>query len=96
MTPDDVSYDADEAGAKLGRSGDWMKKQARLGKIPCTKVGQSYRWTPAHIREILRLGEQRPKATLAAKPPMRKRAAAAGGEPTLKARTPPRKRKDAA
>jgi hypothetical protein len=94
MTADDESYDAGEAGEKLGRSADWMKKQARAGKIPFTRVGQSMRWTPAHIREILRGGEQRPQAALTARTPKRKQAAA-GGAPALQARTPPRKRKAA-
>lgn len=96
MTPenDDASYGADEAGAKLGRSGDWMKKQGRAGNIPFTRVGQSMRWTPAHIREILRAGEQRPKAVLTARTPGRKQATASAA-PVLKAKTPPRKRKAA-
>lgn len=87
-----VSYGADEAGALIGRSGDWMKKQARAGKIPYSRVGQSMRWTPDHIREILRAGEQRPRAVLASRPPVRRQAAASSAAPALKARNPPRKR----
>jgi hypothetical protein len=71
-----------------------MKRQARNGKYPHTRVGQTIRFTPAHIREILRLGEQRPQAQLAARAPKRKRAAASEA-PALKAKTPPRKRKAA-
>jgi beta-galactosidase/beta-glucuronidase len=86
-----ASYDADEAGAQLGKSGDWMKKQARAGKIVFTRVGQSMRWTDDHIREILRAGEQRPQAALVSRTPARKRSAEAAA-PVLRAKTPPRKR----
>lgn len=85
------SYDADEAGAFLGRSGDWMKRQAREGKIPFTRVGQSMRWTPEHIREILRAGEQRPQPVLVPRTPRRKQAGGTGAR-ALQAKTPPRKR----
>jgi hypothetical protein len=85
------SYDAEEAGGFLGRSADWMKKQARAGKIPCTRVGQSMRWTPEHIREILRMGEQRPQPALVPRTPQRKRAVETAA-PALRAKTPPRKR----
>lgn len=85
------SYDAEEAGAFLGHSADWMKKQARAGNIPCTRVGQSMRWTPEHIREILRMGEQRPQAVLVSRTPRRKKAADATAK-ALQAKTPPRKR----
>jgi hypothetical protein len=88
---DPFSYDADEAGGFLGHSGDWMKKQARAGKIPFTRVGQSMRWTPEHIREILRSGEQRPQAALVAHTPRRKQAANAAAS-ALRPKTPPRKR----
>lgn len=86
-----ASYDAEEAGAQLGKSGDWMKKQARAGKIVFTRVGQSMRWTDDHIREILRAGEQRPRAVLAPRTPERKRTAE-NTAPALKAKTPPRRR----
>ena len=85
------SYDAEEAGALLGRSADWMKKQARARKIPFTRVGQSMRWTPEHIREILRTGEQRPQAALVARTPRRKQAAKTATS-SLQAKTPPRRR----
>jgi len=90
----DESYDAVEAGAKIGKSADWMKKQARLGRIPFTRVGQSMRWTPDHIREILRMGEQRPRAATPARGPSRgaSRKTAGDGAPALRSKTPPRKR----
>jgi hypothetical protein len=97
-TPDDVpvSYNADEAGKLLGKSGDWMKKQGRAGRIPFSRVGQSMRWTPDHIREILRAGEQRPRtpAALIPRSPARRRAADAADAavPALRAKIPPRKR----
>ena len=91
MTAADESYDAAEAGAKVGKSADWMQKQGRAGRIPFTRVGQSMRWTPEHIREILRMGEQKPRAVLVPRTPGRKRAAAEVVTP-LRAKTPPRKR----
>jgi hypothetical protein len=71
-----------------------MKKEARAGRIPCTRVGSGYLWTPAHLAEILRDGEQRPQAVLVPRTPRRKVAAAANA-PMLQAKQPRRKRKAA-
>lgn len=90
MTEAPVNYDADTAGALIGRTGNWMKTQARAGKIPFTRVGRSMRWTPQHLSEILRAGEQKPRAGLVARAPARKRPAA--GTQKLQAKTPQRKR----
>ncbi len=94
MSESIVSYDAEEAGGLLGRSANWMKTQARAGNIPYTQVGREKRWTPQHIAEILRAGERRPRAVLAARTPARRRAAAGDAAP-LRAR-PQRRKTDAA
>jgi len=57
-----VSYDAEEAGRIIGQTKNWMMTQARKGLIPHTRVGRKVRFTPQHLAEILRAGEQRPRA----------------------------------
>ena len=93
MTEAPVSYDAKEAGGIIGQSANWMKTQARAGKIPFTRVGRQMRWTPQQLAEILRAGEQKPRLALAPKPPARRRAAA-DGPAALQAR--PQRRKQGA
>lgn len=90
MSEEPVSYDAETAGPLIGQTANWMKTQARAGKIPFTRVGRQMRWTPQHLSEILRAGEQKPRAALVARAPARKRAAA--GAQKLQAKTPQRKR----
>lgn len=94
MSEEIVSYDAAEAGEIIGQSGNWMKTQARAGKIPFTRVGRQMRWTPAHLAAILAAGEQRPRPVLAPHPPARRKAADSAA--TLKARAPRRPRGAAA
>jgi hypothetical protein len=94
MTEAPVSYDAEKAGEFIGQSANWMKTQARAGKIPFTRVGRQMRWTPQQISEILRAGEQKPRAVLVSRPPARRRAAA-DGPAVLQAR-PQRRSKGAA
>ena len=65
MTEAPVSYDAKKAGDIIGQSANWMKTQARAGKIPFTRVGRQMRWTPQQLAEILRAGEQKPRLALA-------------------------------
>ena len=77
MTEVPASYDAMTAGPMIGQTANWMKIQARAGKIPFTRVGRQMRWTPQHLDAILRAGEQKPRAVLASRPPARRRAAAA-------------------
>ena len=78
MTEPPVSYDAEQAGKIIGQTPNWMKTQARAGKIPFTRVGRQMRWTPEHLDAILRAGEQKPRLALAPHPPVRRRAAADG------------------
>lgn len=94
MTETPVSYDAEEAGKILHRSANWMKTQARAGKIPFTRLGRQMVWTPQHLSEILRAGEQKPQPALASRPPARRRPTA-GDSAVLQAR-PQQRRKGAA
>jgi hypothetical protein len=54
-------YTADEAAAILGGSvkASWLKEMARKREIPFTMLG-GYRWTDAHLEEIIALREHRP------------------------------------
>lgn len=91
MTETPVSYDADKAGEIIGQTANWMKTQARAGKIPFTRVGRGMRWTPQQLSEILRAGEQRPRPVLAARTPARHRTAE-GAVTVLQAKQPRRNR----
>ncbi|WP_370880831.1 DNA-binding protein [Streptomyces africanus] len=48
----------------LGCSAWWVKDRARRGLIPHTRVGRAYRFTAAHLAEIVRLHEERPKRSV--------------------------------
>jgi hypothetical protein len=91
MNDEPVSYGAAQAGEIIGQTACWMKTQARAGKIPHTRVGRQMRWTPQHLSEILRAGEQRPKPVLAPVP-ARRQPAAKDGTQLLQAKTPRRRR----
>lgn len=80
------------------KTANWFKAQARIGAIPCTRLGRTIMFSDADLTEIARMGQQRPRpAALAARAPRRKQAAIArsGSEPALKAKVPPRKRRAA-
>ncbi|QSB14559.1 helix-turn-helix domain-containing protein [Natronosporangium hydrolyticum] len=49
-----------EVARALGCSEWWIKEQARKRRIPFTKTGGAYRFTPEHVHEIVRIFEQRP------------------------------------
>ena len=89
-------YTADEAAAILKCTASWLKEQARRRKIPFTKIGGSYRWTSAHLEEIIRLGEHQPEPQFPPRPYARRppEMPAADDVPLLQARTPrgPRKK----
>lgn len=80
-----------------GKMANWFKVQARSGAIPCTRLGRTIMFSEADLAEIARMSQQRPRpAPLAGRTPRRKQAAASrDGEPVLKAKVPPRKRKAA-
>jgi hypothetical protein len=83
-------YDADAASVILRCKASWLKAKARERKIPFTMIGGAYRWTDAHLAEIVRLGEVAP-----AVPAQRSRHPAdpAGPQvPLLQARPPRRAR----
>lgn len=85
-----LTFDAATAGESIGRSANWMKTQARAGKIPYTRIGREMRWTPQQLAEIIRAGDRRPRPVLVARTPSRRRQP--GAPPVLEARTPRRKR----
>ncbi|MFI0540434.1 helix-turn-helix domain-containing protein [Streptomyces sp. WSLK1-3] len=54
-------YRPEEIAEALGCSAWWVKDRARRGLIPHTRVGRAYRFTTAHLAEIVCLHEERPK-----------------------------------
>nr|WP_307783159.1 helix-turn-helix domain-containing protein [Streptomyces sp. MBT53] len=61
-------YRPEEIAEALGCSAWWVKDRARRGLIPHTRVGRAYRFTAAHLAEIVRLHEERPKRSLSSAP----------------------------
>ncbi|WP_167529679.1 helix-turn-helix domain-containing protein [Streptomyces spinoverrucosus] len=57
-------YRPEEIAEALGCSAWWVKDRARRGLIPHTRVGRAYRFTAAHLAEIVRLHEERPKRSV--------------------------------
>jgi len=92
MNEEPVSFDAKKAGEMIGQSENWMKTQARAGKIPYTQVGRKMRWTPQHLNEILRAREKWPKPATTAPVAARRQPAAKDGTQLLQAKTPRRQR----
>lgn len=82
-------YDPDEAAVILRCKASWLKEKARRREIPFTMLGGAYRWTGAHLAEIIKLSEQAPAAPLA-QVPRRRTSPASDSAPVLRAR-PPRK-----
>jgi len=56
-------HTAKEIAAALRVSESWVKERARLREIPFTLVGGSYRFTAAHLVEIVTIFEKRPEPT---------------------------------
>ena len=52
----------DEAAAILRVKPSWLERQAAAHKIPFTMLAGSYRFTPAHLAEIIRMNEHIPCA----------------------------------
>jgi hypothetical protein len=90
-----LAYTAGEAAAILKCTASWLKEQARRRRIPFTRIGGGYRWTPAHLEEIVRLGEHKPEPLLAPRAAVRRAPAAPAGAPevVLRGRIPPRMRR---
>jgi excisionase family DNA binding protein len=57
-------YTPSEIATALRCSEWWVKEQARKGRISFTKPGGSYRFTAAHLVEIIRIYEQLPERPL--------------------------------
>ncbi len=53
-------FTADEAAGILRVKKSWLERQAAARKIPFTVLGGSYRFTAAHLEEIVRLYERSP------------------------------------
>jgi excisionase family DNA binding protein len=49
-----------EAAVILHVKESWLERQAAARKIPFTMLGGSYRFTVAHLAEIVRINEKRP------------------------------------
>jgi excisionase family DNA binding protein len=52
----------DEAAAILRVRKSWLERQAAARKIPFTMLGGAYRFTDAHLAEIVRMNEKVPAA----------------------------------
>ena len=50
----------DEAAAILRVRKSWLERQAAARKIPFTMLGGAYRFTDAHLAEIVRMNEKVP------------------------------------
>ncbi|TXS17255.1 MULTISPECIES: helix-turn-helix domain-containing protein [unclassified Streptomyces] len=96
-------YRPDEVAAVLGCSAWWVKDRARRRQIPFARVGRAYRFTAAHLAEIIRLHEERP--AVAARPPSlgappaapaRRSSAPEPGAPSGRLRARPPRRSDRA
>ncbi|GAA3771554.1 helix-turn-helix domain-containing protein [Streptomyces chiangmaiensis] len=53
-------YRPEEVAEALGCSAWWVKDRARRGLIPHARIGRSYRFSDAHLAEIVRMNEERP------------------------------------
>ena len=53
-------FTADDAAGILRVKKSWLERQAAARKIPFTVLGGSYRFTSAHLEEIVRLYERSP------------------------------------
>ena len=57
-----VVHTLDEAAAILRVRKSWLERQAAARKIPFTMLGGAYRFTDAHLAEIVRMNEKVPSA----------------------------------
>ncbi|MFF3154782.1 DNA-binding protein [Streptomyces sp. NPDC057910] len=94
-------YLPEDIATVLGCSAWWVKDRARRRLIPFTRVGRAYRFSEAHLAEIIRMHEEGPDrgsqptrtTTPAASSAARQRVAVAPPAVRLKARPPRRARK---
>jgi excisionase family DNA binding protein len=74
-----VLHTSEEAAKVLRVSKSWLERRAAARKIPFTMLGGCYRFTDAHLAEIVRMHEQRPGlAADDAPPPSLRRNAGTG------------------
>jgi excisionase family DNA binding protein len=57
-----VVYTLDETASILRVRKSWLERQAASRKIPFTMLGGAYRFTDAHLAEIVRMHEKLPAA----------------------------------
>ena len=93
---DPTLYRAVEVASMLRCSEWWVKEQARQRRIPYCWIGGSYRFTDAHLAEIVRLFEVRPQQPAPAEPPARRATGPHLDEPTQLRARPPRRARTAA
>jgi hypothetical protein len=69
--PAELAHAADQAAAIIGGTckGSWLKEQARLRKIPYTRIGGALHFTDEQLAEILRISEVRPREVTPARAP---------------------------
>ncbi len=89
-------YSAREAAAALRCSEWWLKEQARRRRIPFLMLGGCYRFTVAHLAEIVVTFEVRPVASVTTEPQRsgesgRRRPGAVVAQPVLLHPRPPRR-----
>ena len=75
----------------------WLREQARLRRIPFTMLGGAYRFSDAHLAEIVAIHEQRPDSATPTKA-IRRRSGAdvqPAAAVSLQARRPQRARRSA-
>lgn len=88
-----VVHTAEEAAVILRGTASWLEEQARLRRIPFTMIGGSYRFTDAHLIQILKLFEEQPTGASSSHAPRRRAdPALPEGVTALKARRPKRSR----
>jgi len=98
VSGDVLSYSAAEAGPLIGHTENWMLENARAGVIIHSKIGSEIRFTPEHLRQILRDCEVPPKAPLRPRATARRKTPLAEATPavTLRAKPPKPRRQGAA
>jgi hypothetical protein len=69
--PAELAHTADQAAAIIGGTckGSWLKEQARVRKIPYTRIGGALHFTDEQLAEILRISEVRPREVTPARAP---------------------------
>ncbi|WP_160312692.1 helix-turn-helix domain-containing protein [Jiangella alkaliphila] len=95
-TPSDAAnvqlYTADEAAVLLRCKPSWLNEQARKRQIPFTLVGGSYRFSTAHLLQIIADHEHLPTDATDQAKGRRGRARSTAADAPLRAR-PPRARR---